>query len=100
MALRPIIAIFGTTGVGKSDFAVELALHLSKTSRPNGWSGARIINADSMQVYSGMDVITNKIPMKERRGIEHLLMDFKQPGEQYTINQWLDDAMKLVRCFM
>ena len=49
MILRPIIAICGTTGVGKSDLAIELASHLSTGCLP--WKGARIINADSMQVY-------------------------------------------------
>jgi tRNA dimethylallyltransferase len=99
MSLRPLIAICGTTGVGKSNIAVEVALRLRKGGFKNGWSGARIINADSMQVYEGLDVITNKMPMEERKGVEHLLMDFKKPGEQYVVGQWVQDAMKLVGDF-
>jgi tRNA dimethylallyltransferase len=91
MALRPLIAIFGTTGVGKSNLAIELALQLSK--QKSRWKGARIINADAMQVYAGLDVITNKVPEAERHGVEHLLMGFKQPGEQYVVGQWVKDAI-------
>lgn len=96
MNVRPLITICGTTGVGKSNLAIELALHLVRGAREDGWKGARIINADSMQVYSGMDVITNKVPQSERRGIEHLLMGLKAPGEQYVVGQWVQDALQVV----
>ncbi|KAF5386706.1 hypothetical protein D9615_001730 [Tricholomella constricta] len=96
MNVRPLITICGTTGVGKSNLAIELALHLRCSPRDDGWRGARIINADSMQVYSGMDVITNKVPEAERQGIEHLLMGFKSPGEQYVVGQWVQDALKAI----
>lgn len=96
MALRPLIAICGTTGVGKSRLAIELALKLSNVSCNHGWQGARIINADSMQVYAGMDVITNKVPETEMQGIDHLLMGFKKPGEQYFVGQWVLEAIKAV----
>lgn len=93
MVLQPVIAVCGTTGVGKSRLAVEIAQWLS-ASAPK--PAARIINADSMQVYTGMDAITNKIPHSERHGVEHLLMDFKQPGEQYVVGEWVRDAVLAV----
>ncbi|KIJ69620.1 hypothetical protein HYDPIDRAFT_106259 [Hydnomerulius pinastri MD-312] len=98
---KPLIAICGTTGVGKSKLAIELALKLRQeindtSDNRHKWRGARIINADSMQVYAGMDVITNKVPLEERMGIEHLLMGFKQPGEQYIVGQWVQDAMQAI----
>ncbi|PPQ86858.1 hypothetical protein CVT25_012577 [Psilocybe cyanescens] len=95
-ALRPIITICGTTGVGKSKLAIELALHLNQSSNKSLWRRAKIINADSMQVYKGLDVITNKVPVGERQGIPHLLMDFKQPGEQYVVGEWVEDTLKLI----
>ncbi|OBZ75695.1 tRNA dimethylallyltransferase, mitochondrial [Grifola frondosa] len=99
VGLQPLITICGTTGVGKSKLAVELALALSKGVREyskHGYHGARIINADSMQVYAGMDVITNKVPVEERCGVEHLLMDYKQPGEQCIGREWIKDAMTVI----
>jgi hypothetical protein len=49
-----------------------------------------------MQVYSGMDIVTNKVPEAEMQGIEHLLIGFKKPGEQYFVGQWVQDAIKAV----
>ncbi|KAJ6500363.1 tRNA isopentenyltransferase [Mycena sanguinolenta] len=46
-----------------------------------------------MQVYAGLDVLTNKVLEAERHGVEHLLMGFKQPGEQYVVGQWVKDAI-------
>ena len=99
--LSPIIATCGTTGVGKSKLAIELALKLSQRALgPSRWSGARIINADAMQVYAGMDILTNKVPESERQGVEHLLMGYKLPGEQYVVGQWVQDAIRVVRVFL
>ncbi|PBK77748.1 tRNA isopentenyltransferase [Armillaria solidipes] len=93
MPLRPLIAICGTTGVGKSKLAIEIAQHIAKQE---AWEGAEIINADAMQVYAGMDVITNKVTESEMQGIKHHLMGFRQPGEQYVVGQWVQDAMKII----
>ena len=60
-----LIAIVGPTATGKSDLAVELALAL----------GGEVINADSMQLYRGMDIGTAKLTMAERRGVPHHLLD-------------------------
>ena len=99
MSLRPLIAICGTTGVGKSKLAIELALALLQAHSAHkygGYAGARIINADAMQVYAGMDILTNKVPAEEQCGVEHLLMGFKRPGEQYVVGQWVRDAVHAV----
>jgi tRNA dimethylallyltransferase len=95
--LKSIIAICGTTGVGKSKLGMDLALHINRAGHISGWRQAKIINADSMQVYKGLDIITNKVSESERQGVEHLLMDFKQPGEQYVVGEWIQDTLKLVR---
>ncbi len=60
-----VIAIVGPTASGKSDLATELALRL----------GGEVVNADSMQLYRGMDVGTAKLTMAERRGVPHHLLD-------------------------
>ena len=97
LPLKTIVAICGTTGVGKSRLAIDLAVHINRAALISGWRRAKIINADSMQVYRGLDVITNKVPESERQGVEHLLMDFKQPGERYVVGEWIQDTLKLVR---
>ncbi|KAF8589983.1 tRNA isopentenyltransferase [Ramaria rubella] len=94
MVLKPLISIIGTTGVGKSRLAIDLALAISSHAREHGWHAAKVINSDSMQVYAGADVITNKVSESERRGVAHLLMSFKEPGEQYVVGQWVNDAVK------
>jgi tRNA dimethylallyltransferase len=99
MALRPIIAICGTTGVGKSKLAVELALNLSEKLDSHGWKGGVVVNADAMQAYKGFNTITNKIPLGERAGVDHVLMDFKAPTEQYVVGQWVHDAIRAVSPF-
>ncbi|MFC4059415.1 tRNA (adenosine(37)-N6)-dimethylallyltransferase MiaA [Planomonospora corallina] len=65
MSQPPVIAVVGPTAAGKSDLAVELALEL----------GGEVINADSMQLYRGMDIGTAKLTPAERRGVPHHLLD-------------------------
>jgi tRNA dimethylallyltransferase len=65
MADGRVIAVVGPTATGKSDLAVALARRL------NG----EVINADSMQLYAGMDIGTAKLPPAERGGVEHHLLD-------------------------
>ncbi|MEU5365806.1 tRNA (adenosine(37)-N6)-dimethylallyltransferase MiaA [Streptomyces sp. NPDC005925] len=60
-----VIAVVGPTAAGKSDLAVFLAQRL----------GGEVINADSMQLYRGMDIGTAKLTSEERRGIPHHLLD-------------------------
>jgi tRNA dimethylallyltransferase len=60
-----LIAVVGATAAGKSDLAVELALALD----------GEVINADSMQLYRGMDIGTAKLTSEQRRGVPHHLLD-------------------------
>jgi tRNA dimethylallyltransferase len=61
----PVVVVVGATAAGKSDLAVALALR---------WSG-EVVNADSMQLYRGMDIGTAKLTTAERRGVPHHLLD-------------------------
>jgi tRNA dimethylallyltransferase len=63
--LRPVIAVVGPTAAGKS----ELSLALARTL------GGEVVNADSMQLYQGMDIGTAKLTIHERAGIVHHLLD-------------------------
>jgi tRNA dimethylallyltransferase len=69
-----IVVIGGPTASGKSALAVELALEF----------GGEIINADSMQVYRGMDVGTAKPTPQERGGVPHHLIDVVDPDEDFN----------------
>jgi len=60
-----LIVICGATATGKSDLAVMLAQKIR----------AEIVNADSMQLYTGMDIGTAKLITAERGGINHHLID-------------------------
>lgn len=83
-ATRPsVIAVVGPTASGKSDLGIELALRL------NG----EIINCDSVQVYQGIEIATAKVPLAERRGIPHHLLDFVPPERNYTAQEWAQAAV-------
>ncbi|MGF1664356.1 MAG: tRNA (adenosine(37)-N6)-dimethylallyltransferase MiaA [Kineosporiaceae bacterium] len=60
-----VVAVVGPTATGKSDLAVRLALRL----------GGEVVNADSMQLYRGMDIGTAKLTPAERRGVPHHVLD-------------------------
>jgi tRNA dimethylallyltransferase len=78
-----LIAIVGSTGTGKS----ELAIRIAETIRDHG-SSAEIVNADAMQLYRGMDIGTAKLPTKERRGIEHQLIDVLDVTQESTAAEY------------
>ncbi|CEG65305.1 Putative tRNA dimethylallyltransferase [Rhizopus microsporus] len=86
MAMRKIAAVIGSSGIGKSKLAVELCKAL------NG----QVINADALQVYKGLDIITNKMPVNEREGIKHHLMDFLNPEEEYSVTEFLKDCSQKI----
>jgi len=80
--LNPVIAIVGPTASGKSTLGIELALHL----------GGEIINCDSVQVYQGIQIATAKVPLEERKGIPHHLIDYVPPEINYTAGEWAREA--------
>ena len=69
------IVICGATATGKSDLAVSLAQEI----------GAEIINADSMQIYKGMDIGTAKLVPADRGGIEHHMLDILAVTQDSTV---------------
>jgi len=77
-----MIAVVGATTAGKSDLAVELALAL----------GGEVINADSMQLYRGMDIGTAKLTGSERRGVPHHLLDVWDVTQTASVAEYQDLA--------
>ena len=84
---QKVVIIAGPTASGKSSLGVELALSL----------GGEIINADSMQVYRGMDVGTAKPTLEEQKGIPHHLLDVVDPDEDFSAATFRSMALALVR---
>lgn len=80
--MRKIIVICGATATGKSDIAIEVAQEV----------GAEIINADSMQLYRGMDIGTAKLSVVERRGVPHHLLDVLDVSQDSTVAWYQDQA--------
>jgi tRNA dimethylallyltransferase len=78
-----LIAVVGSTGAGKS----ELAIRIAEAIRQDG-QAAEIVNADAMQLYKGMDIGTAKLPVSERRGIEHHLVDVLDVTQESTAAEY------------
>jgi tRNA dimethylallyltransferase len=81
-----LIVICGATATGKSDLAVTLAQHLN----------AEVINADSMQLYRGMDIGTAKITMEERKGIAHHMLDLLDVHQDANVAWYQEKARDLI----
>ncbi|OHV38111.1 MULTISPECIES: tRNA (adenosine(37)-N6)-dimethylallyltransferase MiaA [Pseudofrankia] len=84
-----VVAIVGPTAAGKSDLAIDFAASL-------GDGVAEIINADSMQLYRGMDIGTAKVPPAERRGIPHHLLDVWDVTRTADVASYQRDARLVV----
>ncbi|CAM4137058.1 tRNA (adenosine(37)-N6)-dimethylallyltransferase MiaA [Janibacter anophelis] len=70
-----VIAVVGATATGKSDLALDLAESL----------GGEVVNADAMQLYRGMDIGTNKLPVEQWRGVPHHLLDVLEVTDEATL---------------
>ena len=81
-----VVVICGATATGKSDIAIEVAQSI----------GAEIINADSMQLYKGMDIGTAKLSIEERGGIPHYLLDILSVREDSTVAWYQELARKTI----
>ena len=77
-----VIVICGPTASGKTALSIELA------KRING----EIVSADSMQIYTDMDIGTAKPEKEEKQGIKHYLMDYVSPQQRYSVAQFKNDA--------
>ena len=87
MTAPRVLAVLGPTASGKSALGLALAHRF----------GGEILNCDSTAVYRGFDIGTDKVPVTERQGIPHHLIDIADPAEVYTAAHYARDAAAVVR---
>ena len=81
---REVIALFGPTGVGKTDVAIALAdLLRVRGERPLA------ISADALQVYEGLSVLTGAAGSVEQARLEHRLLSFVPVGEEFSVGEFM-----------
>ncbi len=83
----PILCIIGPTASGKSGRAVERAKERD----------GEIISVDSRQVYTTLDIGTEKISAEEMDGIPHHLIDIRDPKDSYSAGDFVIDAERLIK---
>ena len=81
-------AVVGATGTGKTALSLDLAEALAARG-----TAAEIVNADAMQLYRGMDIGTAKLPVGERRGIPHHLLDVLDVTDEAAV-AWYQEAAR------
>lgn len=82
----PVVTVLGPTASGKTALSVKLAKHFD----------AEIVSADSMQIYKNMDIATASPSMQEREGIVHHMMNFLDPGETYSVADYVSQAHRVI----
>ena len=82
-----IILIAGPTASGKSNFAIKLAKKI------NG----EIINADSMQIYKELQILTARLKKKDQKNIKHYLYGFQSINKKFSTGAWLKLAVKKIK---
>lgn len=78
----PVVAVVGPTASGKTRLAVDLARRFD----------GEVISADSMQIYRYMDIGTAKASKEEQRGIPHHMLDFLDPGQPFSVAEYVEMA--------
>jgi tRNA dimethylallyltransferase len=86
LKFQKLVIILGATASGKTELAIKLA------KKFNG----EIVNADSRQVYKGMDIGTAKPTKKEMKGVPHHLLDIASPKRKFTVAQYRKLALKAI----
>lgn len=87
-ALKPqLVVLTGPTAVGKTAVSIALAEKIN----------AEVISCDSMQIYKGMDIITSKPGLKERKKVAHHLLDIVSPEKDYDVALFRKEALKKIK---
>ncbi|KAI5659102.1 hypothetical protein M9H77_27895 [Catharanthus roseus] len=85
-----VIIIMGATGTGKSRLSIDLATRFP----------SEIINSDKIQVYKGLDIVTNKVPISERLGVPHHLLGQVEQDVDYTPIDFCRDTIAIIETIL
>jgi tRNA dimethylallyltransferase len=83
----PVLVIVGPTASGKTALAIEAAKYY----------GGEVVSADSMQIYRKMDILSAKPTPEEMEGVPHHMIDVKDPGEAFSVADYVTMAGQAVR---
>jgi len=83
---KPLVAVVGPTGSGKSELALRIA----------GEFEGEVVNCDSLQLYRHLDIGTAKLTEAERRGIPHHLLDVLDPDQVFTAGEYAVRAREIL----
>ncbi len=85
-AKKPLIVIMGPTAAGKTKISLDIARHID----------GEIVSTDSRQIYKEMDIATDVLPQKQRKGITHHMLAVKNPDEVLSLAEFKDKALKII----
>ena len=83
----PLIFIVGPTAIGKSEFAIRLAKYVK----------GEIINADSMQVYSELNILTARPTDQDNKIVPHHLYGHIKGSQRYNVADWCKDTIPIIK---
>src|SRR4051812_29030826 len=87
MSRPTLVAIVGPTATGKSALGIALAHEF----------GGEVVSCDSTAVYRGFDIGTDKVPLAEREGIPHHMIDVADPLEEFSAARYANEASVIIR---
>lgn len=82
-----VVFVMGATGTGKSRLAIDLATRFP----------AEIVNSDKIQVYKGLEIVTNKVAEKECCGVPHHLLGIADPNSNFTAADFRRQASSAIK---
>jgi tRNA dimethylallyltransferase len=85
--LMYVLALFGPTGVGKTDVAIALAERL----RLQG-EDPLAVSADALQVYRGLELLSGAATTEEQERLEHRMIGFREPSETFSAGEYAAGA--------
>ena len=85
--MADLVAVLGATATGKSALGIALARRF----------GGEVVSCDSTAVYRGFDIGTDKVPLEERCGVPHHMIDVADPTDEYSAARYAREAAGVIR---